>query len=237
MKRHQSLEQRSREVPERIVDSVPLGRALEKARSRLGYSLEAAASTLGISERLLGHLEAGLRTPTEGLLEVLCERLGLDPERLGTRAYVPRVAPYLNESGNILWLGWLPIHLPEGFGNEHLVRSVGSTLRLMRSLDPSQPVYLRASDLPLLVSLLDIEDPTLPTLLIRYLGLTLSEAVWEITRMQEILTADDVPLLSRSSLDPLSRPHSLSLTEEQPTSARLRVAMEPGVDLDMSASV
>lgn len=178
------------EDEEHVVGGVLLGHALEQARVRLGYSLPTAATALGISERLLGLIESGLRTPTEGLLTVICEQFGLDRDRLGTRRYVPRIAPYLSDDRGILWLGWLPIHLPAGFDTDYIIGAVGSTLRVMRSLDATKPVYLRASDIPLLIELIDIEDPNLPAYLIRHLGLTMLESINEIQRMQAVQRGD-----------------------------------------------
>ena len=187
--------------PERVTGGVRVGAALEKARVRLSYSLETAASVLGISARLLNNIEAGLRTPTEGLLTVMCERYGLDRARLGTRAFVPRTAPYLSEDETILWMGWLPIQLPPGYSVDYLMRALGAALRTMRSLDVSQPVYLRAADIPLLIGLLDIEDPDLARSMICHLGLTFHESIVEIQRMQDVL----------NDCAPLPRPLVLSL--------------------------
>lgn len=172
-----------------ILGGIALGQALEQGRARLGYSLATAAVAIGISERLLGQIEAGLRTPNEGILVAICERFGLDRDRLGTRAYVERVAPHLNDDESILWLGWLPIHLPEGYDTEYILQAVASTIRTMRSLQASQPVYLRSTDVPLLVTLIDVEDPNLITTLVRHLGLTMHEAIEEIERMQEVSNA------------------------------------------------
>ncbi len=187
--------------PERVTGGVRVGAALEKARVRLGYSLETAASVLGISARLLNNIEAGLRTPTEGLLEVMCERYGLDRARLGTRAFVPRTAPYLSEDETILWMGWLPIQLPPGYSVDYLMRALGSALRTMRSLGVCQPVYLRAADIPLLIGLLDVEDPDLARSMICHLGLTFHESILEIQRMQDVL----------NDYDPLPVPQVLAL--------------------------
>lgn len=183
------------EAVEQIVGGVPFGLALEKARVRLGYSIEVAAETLRVTPRTLGHIEAGLRTPTQSFVEAVCDAYGLQQDRLGTRGFVPRVEPHLSDDGQVLWLGWLPIQLGDNYSSNDLFQSIAATLRTMRTLSSHQPVYLRSADLPVLVGLVDIEDPDLVRVMISHLRLTLSEAIEQIQAMQAVLNEED-PLSS-----------------------------------------
>lgn len=181
----------SEDLPDNVHGGVAFGEALETARVRLGYSLETASEVLRVTPRTLGQIESGLRTPTDAFIATVCGAYGLEQDRLGTRGYVPRTAPYLSDDASVLWLGWLPISLPEQYSTEGLICSIASTLRSMRSLDVHQPVYLRAGDLGLIASLLDIEDPDLVRVMITHLKITLSEAIDEVQRMQAVLNAED----------------------------------------------
>lgn len=167
---------------ERPANAYPLGRALEQARVRVGFSLETAARSLSIEERELGHYESDIRTPSVHLLFAMGDLYGIDPERLGTRPFLPRVPPKIDHEQQTLMLGWMSIdlrpllHEPED-RNRYLLKAIGATLRSMRSLNDSQPVYLRRSELTILATILDPFENEFPMLVMRHLGLTVQEAV------------------------------------------------------------
>ncbi len=162
--------------------TVPLGRALEGARRRVQFSAEAAAIELGIDLRELGMYESGLRSPRPELLEDMGALYGVDPSRLESRPYLPRIPPRIDLQAKTLELGWMSIDLSPiddrpAEANEYLVRSIAGSLRTMRGLDVGQPVFLRRSEFPLLASLLDTKDDELPVLFMQHLSLSYHEVV------------------------------------------------------------
>ncbi len=169
--------------------TVPLGKALEGARRRVQFSVESAASHLGIDTRELGLYECGLRTPDAEMLRLMGSLYGVDPDRLESRPYLPRVPPRIDRTAKTLSMGWMTIDLSPvddnpAQANEYLVRSIAGSLRTMRGLDVGQPVYLRRSELPLLAALLDTTDNDLPVLLMRYLSLSYSETLQLVASME-----------------------------------------------------
>lgn len=160
--------------------TIPLGQALEGARRRVQFSIEAAAGQLGIDARELGLYECGLRSPRPDLLAAMGDLYGVDPSRLESRPFLPRIPPRIDRTSKTLELGWMTIDLapvearPEE-ANEYLVRSIAGSLRTMRGLDVGQPVFLRRSEFPLLATLLDTDDDELAVLFMKYLSLSYSE--------------------------------------------------------------
>lgn len=160
--------------------TVPLGQALEGARRRVQFSVEAAAQQLGIDSRELGMYESGIRSPRQDLLEAMGTLYGVDPSRLESRPYLPRIPPKIDLQAKTLELGWMSIDLspiderPDE-ANQYLVRSIAGSLRTMRGLDVGQPVFLRRSEFPLLASLLNTSDDDLPVLFMRHLSLSYRE--------------------------------------------------------------
>ncbi|MEZ5343114.1 MAG: helix-turn-helix transcriptional regulator [Acidimicrobiales bacterium] len=163
---------------------VPLGEALRKARTRVGYGLEAAATAAGLSERELGDYECGIRTPNQAVSEALANIYGVEPERFGNREFVARVPGRYDSDKQILWLGWFRIDFNPATGtNEQLFRSVGAALRSMRSLSETAPVFIRQQEVAILAALLDLADADLAFLIMRYLRLSYAEASNLIERM------------------------------------------------------
>ncbi len=153
------------------------------ARRRLGWSLEFAASEIGISALHLDHIEVGVRTPDNELVERLAEAYGVDAARLEARARMERVPPRYDPDTQTLWLGWLPIETA-GFDNDQLLTAIANTLRTMRSLSEQHPVHIRTFDLTLIAPLLDLEDKQLSCRLMTSLGLSPAEAVTLLDQLQ-----------------------------------------------------
>lgn len=160
----------------RSASQVPVGRALEQARRRVGYSTATAAESLHISERELANFESGLRTAPPSLITDMAALYGVKSEMFGSRLLVPRLEPHIDPEEQTLWLGWTPIALETGTAkNRHLIRSIASALRSMRNLGETEPLYLREKELPMIGSLLDLDDEDLPTLIMHWFRLTLNE--------------------------------------------------------------
>ncbi len=163
---------------------VPLGEALEKARVRVGFSVPAAASAVGLSETELSHYECGIRTPSEEISAALARIYDVEPDRLGHREFVARVPGRFNAEDGALWLGWYRINFdPLTDTNEQLLRSIGAALRSMRSLPESAPVFIRSQEIELFASLVDLTDENLAFLTMRYLRLSYSDTTSLIARM------------------------------------------------------
>ncbi len=149
-----------------------VGHALEKARHRVGFSVETAADAVGISQRELGRIESGLRTAQHDVLKALARIYGVDHNRFGSGRWVPRVPPRYDEDKRVLWLGYVSIAFDRAVdGNDRLLQSVGGAVRTMRSLDSQMPVFLRNNEFAVYAELLDLDDPELPQLLGHHLNI------------------------------------------------------------------
>lgn len=178
---HQSTGQAPRHRGDAAPRAMPLGHSLEINRKAAGYSKGAAALRLGITIRELDHYETGVRTPSVVTLSKIAALYDVELERFAARPYVPRVPPRIDRLSRTLTIGWMNIDLSPiddnpAERNEYLLGALADALRAMRTLTPAQPVYLRRAELPLLATLLDIDDLDMPVAIMRYLGLTLAEA-------------------------------------------------------------
>ena len=169
-------------MPESRNQQVPTGEALEKARRRVGFSVDAAAEELKISTRLLGDIESGMRTPDPDLIDAMVALYGVEPGRIASREWVPRVPARYDADTKVLQMGWSSIQIKEK-DNDHIARSIAVALREMRSLPGESPVVLRSSELGLLAPLFDLRDPDLPEILTRYLRLPPSDALNLVNQM------------------------------------------------------
>lgn len=169
-------------VEQSEVHEVPTGLALEKARRRVGFSVDAAASSLGISVSALGDYESGMRTPSKDVIADMCRLYGVEAGRVASRPWVPRVPPRYDGDTDLLWIGWTSISVKEK-NNEHLLRAAAAALRDMRSLTDDSPVVLRSAELPLLSTLFDLNDEGLEDLLVRYLKIQPADALQIISEM------------------------------------------------------
>ncbi len=161
--------------------SQTLGDTLARTREEAEFSKGAAALRLGISLRELDHYEAGIRTPSVVTLGHLAALYNVATEHFAVRTQTPRVPPRIDRINRTLTIGWMvidlsPIDADPAERNTYLLGALGDSLRAMRTLTPAQPVYLRKAELPLLATLLDIDDADLTTVIMRHLALTLAEA-------------------------------------------------------------
>ncbi|MFW2383205.1 MAG: helix-turn-helix domain-containing protein, partial [Acidimicrobiales bacterium] len=163
-------------------DQVPTGEALEKARRRVGFSVEAAAAELSVTVEALGEYESGFRTPADDLIEQMLSLYGVEEGRIVGRPWVPRVAPRYDRETETLWMGWSAITVSPK-DNDQIIRSVADALRSMRSSAHDAPLQLRTADLPLLSELLDLGDEELPDILMRYLRLSPSDCLNLVNQM------------------------------------------------------
>ena len=185
-----ATEQRGTTNPTRV----PLGQALEKARIRVGFTVQTAAAAVGLSESELSHFECGIRTPSAEISAELGRLYGVEPERLGHREFVARVPGRYDPEACALWLGWYRIDFtPLTDTNEHLLRSIGAALRSMRSLPETAPVFIRSAEIELFASLIDLTDENLAFLIMRYLRLSYADTAKLIASMwQRSMAAMDL---------------------------------------------
>ncbi len=167
---------------DQTTNEIPTGEALCKARRRVGHSIESAATAIHIPPSALADYESGMRTPGEDLINELADLYGVERRRLASRPWVPQVPPEYDSETRALSMGWHTIQVQPG-NNEHLIRSVAAALRSMRSLAETAPLQIRGAELPLLSSLMDLSDPALTDIMVRYLGLAPDEALGLINEM------------------------------------------------------
>ena len=165
-----------------------VGDALEKARHRVGFSIESAAAAVGISQRELGNIESGMRTAQHDVMKALARIYGVDHNRFGSGRWVPRVPPRYDESQRVLWLGYMSIAFDSAVdGNDRLLQSVGGAARTMRSLDSQAPVFLRKNEYAVYAELLDLDDPELPQLLGHHLNIDSDHIDWLMKQLRACL--------------------------------------------------
>jgi transcriptional regulator with XRE-family HTH domain len=162
-----------------------VGEALEKARHRVGFSIESASAAVGISQRDLGNIESGLRSPQHDVLKALARIYGVDHNRFGSGRGVPRVPPRYDEDQGVLWLGYVSITFDRAVhDNNHLLQSVGGAMRTMRDLDSQMPVIIRTTEFAIFADLLDLDDPELPQLLGHHLNVDSAHIVWLMEQLR-----------------------------------------------------
>ncbi len=169
-------------MTERVINEIPTGEALFKARLRVGHSIASAAMSLHIPPSALADYESGMRTPGDNLINEMADLYGVERHRLASRPWVPQVPPEYHPETNTLSMGWHTIQVHPG-DNEHLIRSVAAVVRSMRSLAETSPVQLRELELPLLAKLIDLTDPKLPNLFGYYLGIGPDAALQLVNEM------------------------------------------------------
>ncbi|NNF54639.1 MAG: helix-turn-helix transcriptional regulator [Acidimicrobiales bacterium] len=148
--------------PHEIRGGVTIGVLLERARERLGLSIEMVARELWLTPTDLDNYESGMRIPSANLVERLAEYYGVQPERFEKDAPATFEVSKTDEASSVLWLGWAAIDLSEWDGsNDYLMRSIAETLRVMRSLGSMDPVTVRETELQAISSVVDLRDPFL----------------------------------------------------------------------------
>ncbi len=142
----------------------PMAHAVATARALLGYSLEGASARLGIPVAIIEDAESGDLQINDELKAVFEEAYGIELKTLVRKRtdYVPRTPLAYDAANGILRVGTLGIRFRLGLDdNDVLLRGFSSAVRRQRQLPPSVPLQLRKADLPVLSSLLDLDDPEL----------------------------------------------------------------------------
>lgn len=141
-----------------------LGAAITSARSVLGYSIEGAATSIGISPTILSAAEnaeiainSALRLQIETSFEMDLDQFIVDPVELSTREPLE-----YDEKNGILRVGKLGVAFRLGVdSNDVLLRGFSSAIRSERGVAVNEPLRLRVADLPVLAHLVDLNDPEL----------------------------------------------------------------------------
>lgn len=154
-------------APEHLADPggpVDLAHAAATARSLLGYSVEGAAEALDIPVSILRDAEEGLIEIKDELRLAMESCYGIDLTSLVRKSpdFKPRTPIGYDAAQGVLRIGTLGVRFRIGLdSNDVLLRGFSSAIRRQRQLPPSVPLQLRKVDLPVLASLLDLEDPEL----------------------------------------------------------------------------
>jgi len=150
--------------PAEGVDLAELAHAAATARSLLGYSIEGAAEALEIPVSIVRDAEDGAIPINDELRVRMEECYGIDLESLLRKSpeYKPRTPIGYDAAQGVLRIGTLGVRFRMGLdSNDVLLRGFSSAIRRQRQLPPSVPLQLRKVDIPVLASLLDLEDPEL----------------------------------------------------------------------------
>jgi len=154
-------------VPEPTTDTrgpVDLAHAAATARSLIGYSIEGAAEALDIPASIVRDAEDGLVEINDDLRRAMESCYGIDLTSLVRKSpdFKPRTTIGYDAAQGVLRIGTLGVRFRIGLdSNDVLLRGFSSAIRRQRQLPPSIPLQLRKVDLPVLASLLDLEDPEL----------------------------------------------------------------------------
>ena len=138
--------------------------AIATARTLVGYSLEGAARSLGVSESLLRDLESGAVDVNLEMQELIEDTYGIRLSKLISQAptNTPRVPLSYDAALGVLRVGSLGVRFRLGLDdNDMLLRGLSSAVRRQRQVPPSVPLQLRKADLSLLSTLLDLDDEQL----------------------------------------------------------------------------
>lgn len=141
-----------------------LAAAAASARSLVGYSIEGAADALGLTAAVLSEIEAGVLPIGEELQRTMEWRYGMTFDALVAEmpGNSPRTPIDYNAAEGVLRVGDFSIRWNIGLdSNDDLLRDFASAVRRQRRTPPSVPVRLRSADLPVLATLLDLDDPEL----------------------------------------------------------------------------
>ena len=145
-----------------VVDS--LAHAAATARTLVGYSVEGAAAAIGVAPGLIRDVESGDVALTDELRSAMEQKYGVPFNSLIKEAptYSPRTPVSYDAANGVLRVGTLGVRFRLGLDdNDVLLRGFSSAVRRQRQLPPSVPLQLRKADLPVLATLLDLEDEEL----------------------------------------------------------------------------
>lgn len=184
----------------------PLGQAAATARSVIGYSVEGAAARLGIPATILEEVESGSIEINNELKAMLEECYGVELGSLVKKRpdYAPRTPIAYDAAQGILRVGTLGVRFRVGLdGNDSLLRGFSSAVRRQRQLPPSVPLQLRKADMPVLASLLDLDDPELDERAQFWFGQTPQTAqsfqtMLRLSRTPDQAAADDASNLGKA---------------------------------------
>ncbi len=145
-------------------DAALLAEAAATARSLVGYSIDGAAALLGLPGPVLEDIERGRSPLSDDLRARLEESYGVNLNDVVRKRpdFHPRTPMAYDATRGILRVGTLGVRFRLGLDtNDDLLRGVSTAIRRQRRLPPSVPLRLRAADIPVLASLLDVDDPEL----------------------------------------------------------------------------
>lgn len=136
--------------------------AFAKVRQLRECSIEDAAAALDMTPRDLRAIESGSLHPDPATIERLAEFYDIDADRLGTDVMIHRSEPGIDPDRCIIWFGWMPIEYGSNLAsNQSILDAVARGVRLLRSVGPTSSVQMRATELDLVMTLLDLSDPDL----------------------------------------------------------------------------
>lgn len=172
--------------------SARLSDAFAKIRQVRGFGIDQAAMALGLTSRELRAIESGSSHPAPELINTMAQFYNIDADRLGTDVMVPRSEPGIDPDACIIWFAWLPIDYGSNFAsNEAILNSVADGIRLLRSVGPTASVQMRASELDLVLTLLDLTDENLIAQAVRAFRLP-----WK--RAEELITESKARVRTKS---------------------------------------
>lgn len=152
---------------------LPIGRLLELARKRAGFSESGACWALKITEWELARYESGVRTPGPSLLEEMSELYEVDFDNAKTEV-----------TDTHMQIGWAEVDLSGCTDNESRLRRITSTLRAIRRLDLSTKIVVRTEEEAVLAEALDVDEPDLEGQLAAWLSIAPEEAADLAERMR-----------------------------------------------------
>lgn len=141
-----------------------MAHAIKTARSVLGYSVEGVSEQLNIPTAIIREAEGGELEINDELRAVFEKFYGIDLSTLVRKSsnYAPRTPVSYDPTKGIVRVGKLAIRFRLGVDdNDRLLRGFSSAVRRQRQLPPSVPLQLRSADMPVLATLLDLDDPEL----------------------------------------------------------------------------
>lgn len=145
-------------------ESSELAHAAATARSLIGYSIEGAGEAMDVAASIIKDAEDGLVEINGELRDRMEACYGVALESLLRKSpdYRPRTPISYDAAQGVLRIGTLGVRFRIGLdSNDVLLRGFSSAIRRQRQLPPSVPLQLRKVDLPVLASLLDLDDPEL----------------------------------------------------------------------------